>query len=156
MNFLNMNKSRSTDVLKYLLSILLFLPAGLRAQILFEDDFEDSTSFSSWTQNTDTVLSIWERGISTNLSSLYWNVPQHSAFIATNDDDCNCNKSKDQILSPVINLGGYDSLLLQFDAFFNGARHDEMLNQAWPWLVEQIALLASRNLIRTEPTDGGE
>ena len=34
-----------------------------------------------------------------------------------------------------------------WEAFFNGARHDEMLDQTWPWLIEQIAVIAAREAI---------
>lgn len=30
-----------------------------------------------------------------------------------------------------------------WEAFFNGARYDEMLDQAWPWLVDQVTALLS-------------
>lgn len=111
--------------------LLVIFPVLIHAQVLFEDNFEDSNSFSLWTQNTDTNISIWERGSAFNLSSFSWNIPQHSTFITTNDDDCNCDKSKDQILSPKIFVRGQDSLLLQFDVYFNGAFYNGVTEQAY-------------------------
>lgn len=35
-----------------------------------------------------------------------------------------------------------------WEAFFNGARHDEMLDQAWPWLVDQVLALTELKALK--------
>ncbi|MEX2595287.1 MAG: T9SS type A sorting domain-containing protein [Salibacteraceae bacterium] len=51
----------------------------------------------------------------------FWPVPLHGIFAMTNDDVCNCDKSQDRLLSPVINASGLDQLFLAFNAFQNGS-----------------------------------
>ncbi|MEZ5026083.1 MAG: T9SS type A sorting domain-containing protein [Chitinophagales bacterium] len=42
-------------------------------------------------------------------------------FAFTNDDECNCNKAADRLISPTFSLSGYTNATLSFDQAFAGA-----------------------------------
>lgn len=51
----------------------------------------------------------------------FWNVPFHGIFAMTNDDVCNCDKSKDRLILPSIDLEGVPQATVVFSAFQNGS-----------------------------------
>ena len=67
----------------------------------------------------------------------FWAVPLHGIFAMSNDDVCNCNKSKDRLTSPLIDLIGNENLNLRFSAFQNGSGGQsakvEVRAQGKPW-----------------------
>lgn len=68
----------------------------------------------------------------------FWPIPLHGIFAMSNDDVCNCDKSQDRLISPIINASGLDHLFLAFEAFQNGSggqtAHLEIKAQGLPWL----------------------
>jgi hypothetical protein len=44
----------------------------------------------------------------------------HGNFIATNDDGCDCDKSADYLIMPVLDLSNSEAAMLTFDAFYDG------------------------------------
>jgi hypothetical protein len=68
----------------------------------------------------------------------FWPVPLHGIFAMSNDDVCNCDKSQDKLISPIINASGKDRLFLGFEAFQNGSGGQtaslEIKAQGLPWL----------------------
>jgi hypothetical protein len=68
----------------------------------------------------------------------FWPVPLHGIFAMSNDDVCNCDKSQDKLISPIINASGKERLFLGFEAFQNGSGGQtasvEIKAQGLPWL----------------------
>ena len=94
----------------------------MKAQtVIVSENFEGGSFPSSWTQTTLASDGGWLYGNNTSLSSQYWPVPAHTNFVATNDDDCNCDKSNDFLQSPVIDLTGQTAVGMKVDVFFFGA-----------------------------------
>ena len=82
------------------------LPIGWTSQSLASEGFIAGTGGSSPGQAN-------ENG--------FWAVPLHGIFAMSNDDVCNCNKSKDKLTSRLIDLNGNENLNLRFSAFQNGS-----------------------------------
>lgn len=111
---------------KTLLTAASFLLAwGASTQtILFSEDFEGTTPLASWTQTTNATDGGWNSGTEAALSSQYWTISGNGTNIAaSNDDDCNCDKSNDLLQSPSINLTGVSAATLSVDVFFNGGSY---------------------------------
>ena len=90
-----------------------------QSQILTED-FNNGTSMpTGWTQNTQATDGGWKAGTSNALSSSYFSIPSTgSNIVATNDDDCNCNKSADWLISAPIDLSGISSAHVNFKMYY--------------------------------------
>ena len=98
-----------------------FLASG--GTILYKQDFEKPGSGFPYENINDTSLGIDDGYyIGTSLESnsgQVWKVPAHGRFAYTNDDKCNCDKSKDVLTFPIQSLSGQSNMYLQFDAYFN-------------------------------------
>ncbi len=99
--------------------------AALNAQtVILSENFEAGTTLpTGWTQTTLATDGGWLIGTGTSLSSTYFTIPDHTQFIATNDDGCNCDKSDDFLMTPTLDLSTYTSVFLKFDAFFYSATY---------------------------------
>jgi len=104
-------------------SLLLLISSifltGLQAQILFTEDFENGLP-TDWTIETRSTDGGWNVGSSASLSSNAYSIPANGSFniIATNDDNCDCDKSKDLLITPLIDPGANAHLFLKLDYFF--------------------------------------
>ncbi|MBT8196823.1 MAG: Omp28-related outer membrane protein [Bacteroidia bacterium] len=87
------------------------------AQTLLTEDFESGAP-SGWTQVTMSTDGGWLTGDANALSSAYWPIPTHTNFAATNDDDCNCDKSADYYIMPTQDLTTYTSVILNAEVYF--------------------------------------
>jgi polyhydroxybutyrate depolymerase len=106
--------------MKKLLSILLYLPlVGLSQTILLEEDFEGLTFPLGWTQTTNSTDGGWLLGTNTLLQSQWWSIGTHGRFIATNDDECDCDKTVDYLIMPSLDLTSLTSAVLQFQSYFD-------------------------------------
>lgn len=110
----------------------------INAQILFSENFEGALNNTTklpvnWQESGSSLDGIYSVGDSVQANFLLsqsslWKVPAHSQFVMTNDVRCSyekgigfCDKSKDRLILPLINLPTFiGSLILQFDAFFTG------------------------------------
>lgn len=94
--------------------------SGLNAQnILFSEDFE--SGIGAWTNVTLATDGGWKGGTGVGLSSQSFGIPNHTLIAATNDDGCNCNKSDDYFISPVLDLlTGVvgSSVWMKFDLYY--------------------------------------
>ncbi len=90
------------------------------AQILFQEDFESGDLPDGWGIETFATDGGWITGTPADLSSQYWDIPDNGSqyVIATNDDQCNCNKSQDVLFMPAIDLSGVGVASLAVDIFF--------------------------------------
>ena len=106
--------------------ILLFVPALLLAlgtmkaqTILYTQDMESTSGTAlptGWTQTTLATDGGWLSG--TALNSTYFGITAHTRYLATNDDQCNCNKNNDFLQSGTISLSGSTYPQLTFDLFY--------------------------------------
>lgn len=104
------------------LGMMLLSGFAMKAQTtIVSENFEGGSFPATWTQTTLASDGGWIYGNNTSLSSQYWTVPAHTNFLATNDDDCNCDKSNDFLQSPVIDLTGQTAVGMKVDVFFFGA-----------------------------------
>ena len=106
--------------MKKLLFILFCFPLiGLGQTILLEEDFEGVTFPLGWTQTTNSTDGGWLLGTNTLLQSQWWTIGAHGKFIATNDDECDCDKTVDYLIMPPFNLSTITSAVLQFQSYFD-------------------------------------
>ena len=106
--------------MKKLLFILFCFPLiGLGQTILLEEDFEGLTFPLGWTQNTNSTDGGWLLGTNTLLQSQWWTIGAHGKFIATNDDECDCDKTVDYLIMPPFDLSTITSAVLQFQSYFD-------------------------------------
>ncbi len=98
----------------------LFLIGNSFGQVVFTENFESGLP-ATWSQVTSATDGGWKNGTASSLSSTDWSISTSNStkIMATNDDGCNCNKSNDRLISPVIDLSGYTNLALSTDIFFN-------------------------------------
>ena len=58
-------------------------------------------------------------GTNTLLQSQWWSIGPHGKFIATNDDECDCDKTVDYLIMPTLDLSSLTSAVLQFQSYFD-------------------------------------
>jgi hypothetical protein len=107
----------------YALAACLLLCIGtLSAQnfaILLNENFNAGTQPAGWTRVQQPGSDGWQFGVA-SYTSQFWDIPVHpdgSLFTASNDDECDCDMSDDQLIAPMFNLTAYDSITLIFDYF---------------------------------------
>ncbi len=98
---------------------LLLIGGKVSAQTILSEDFESGLP-STWTQTTLATDGGWNAGTAASLSSTSLPIPTTNStnIVATNDDDCNCNKSADRLISPSMDLSGQTNVFLSTDIFF--------------------------------------
>ena len=79
-------------------------------------DFEDASKYKGWRTYENKNSAGWKQGVRTDLSSPGWRIADHTKFMASNDDKCNCDASNDMLVSPVFDLTNYKEAHLSFDA----------------------------------------
>ena len=113
---------------KLLFSLLAIVGiSNVNAQIIWQENFETTTGTSlpaGFTQTTLATDGGWKSGTSTTLSSSSFPFLDHTRFVATNDDACNCDKSNDVIKTPAFSTVGYSSgVYLQYEVVFAGGTY---------------------------------
>jgi len=89
------------------------------AQIIFSEEFESVTFPVDWQNISDATDGGWRFGASETLSSQYFGIASNGTRIAaTNDDNCNCDKSNDLLITKPIDLSNETSAVLKFDLYF--------------------------------------
>ena len=125
------------------LVFILFNQASAQ-NILVSADFEDGNLPPDWSQQTNATDGGWLLGVNTNLQSQYWDITDHGNIIATNDDECDCNKIADYLIMPALNLSAVSGAILQFENYFDGgslnggtevATIEYSLNNGGSWTV---------------------
>lgn len=126
-----------------LLQILLFvgLSAGIaQAQVvLWQENFDASNSLpAGWSQTTLATDGGWKVGTTSALSSQFFPITSRAGnIVATNDDQCNCNKSNDLLKLPVLDFTTAAEPFLLFDLFYAGATYQGS--------TEELYLMSSEN-----------
>ncbi len=88
--------------------------------ILLEEDFEAATFPAGWTQTSNATDGGYLLGTNTSLQSQWWSIADHGNIIATNDDECDCDKTVDYLITPPLDLTSVTSVVLQFQSYFDG------------------------------------
>jgi hypothetical protein len=110
-------------MLKRIILLLCAFCLKLNAQtILYTQSFQGAGSGigAGITQTTFATDGGWIKGDSSTLSSNVVKFRSHTIFVATNDDDCNCNKSDDKLIFPAVNLNGQNIVYFSCDYAFAG------------------------------------
>ena len=113
---------------KYLLLITLFSSLIFNAQILLEN-FETlgvNDLPMGWSETGLSTDGIYSIGRSSDINGPEIVFPEHTKFIYTNDDTCDCNKSEDRLILPSLDLSSYTEVTLRFAYFFT----DEVVGTA--------------------------
>jgi len=103
------------------LPLLLLYQVVLSQNVLLDEDFENQSFPVGWTQITNASDGGWIVGSDATLTSEYWDIAPHGNFIATNDDACDCDKSMDYLIMPVLDFSASTVIALQFQSYFDGA-----------------------------------
>ncbi len=114
----------------WVISLLIFSYLKSNTQVLYSENFETNSGYNSWTSFNESPSSYWNWGNAIESSSNHWKIPSHSLFISSNDDKCNCDKSKDIIKSPKIFIENIDTLLVKIDVFYNAGYYDGIQEKA--------------------------
>jgi polyhydroxybutyrate depolymerase len=88
--------------------------------ILLEEDFEAATFPAGWTQTSNASDGGYLLGTNSSLQSQWWSIADHGNIIATNDDECDCDKTVDYLITPPLDLTSVTSVVLQFQSYFDG------------------------------------
>ncbi|MGA0302704.1 MAG: hypothetical protein ACO3K3_01475, partial [Schleiferiaceae bacterium] len=79
---------------------------------------------SGWSQVTNATDGGFNAGSASSLSSQYFTISDPgSNILATNDDDCNCNKADEYLITDTLDLSNYSVLHVTFKSFFYGATY---------------------------------
>jgi hypothetical protein len=106
------------------LSASLVTVIGSAQTTFLNEPFNGTTIPAGWSQTTLATDGGWKFGTAAANSSEFWTIPAHDGnMAATNDDECNCNKSNDRFETPAINLATAANAILSFDYFYNGGTY---------------------------------
>ena len=109
---------------KLLLSVGIILSGYSFSQVILNEDFNGGLP-GTWTQTTLSTDGGFNAGTAASLSSQFWAISttNTTGIVATNDDDCNCNKSADRLISPAMDLSSVAAAAMTVDIFFNGGTY---------------------------------
>jgi hypothetical protein len=112
---------------KQLLSLVALFAStvvfGQGQSTIYSENFNNGIP-SGWSQVTGATDGGFLAGSASSLSSSYFTITNPgSNFVATNDDDCNCNKSDEYLITDTIDLSNYSVLHATFKSFFYGATY---------------------------------
>ncbi|MCC6461222.1 MAG: Omp28-related outer membrane protein [Saprospiraceae bacterium] len=114
-------------MVKRLLSTAFFAAMAVfaQSQTIWAENFDASTSLpAGWTQTTAATDGGWKVGTATDLSSQFFGGADRGGnVLGTNDDACNCDKSKDIVITPKIDLTGQTDIRMLFDMVFFSATY---------------------------------
>lgn len=85
---------------------------------IYSEDFESGSLPSSWNNITNASDGGWLVGDATALSSSSFPIDAHTTIAATNDDNCNCDKSNDILSTGTIDLSGQTMVFMSFASYF--------------------------------------
>ncbi|WP_431241388.1 choice-of-anchor J domain-containing protein [Flavobacterium sp. P21] len=83
----------------------------------YKMDFEDVSKYKGWRTFENKGSAGWKQGTRADLGSPGWFIDDHTKFMASNDDKCNCDEANDMLVSPVFDLTNYKEAHLSFDGF---------------------------------------
>jgi hypothetical protein len=90
---------------------------------IYSYDFNNGMP-SGWSQVTNATDGGFQAGSASSVSSQYFTISDPgSNILATNDDDCNCNKADEYLITDTLDLSNYSVLHVTFKSFFYGATY---------------------------------
>ena len=118
--------------MRFIISILFLLTTNVffSQNIILEEDFEQAVFPDAWSQATLSNDGGWLSGTNGDLQSDWWSIIPHGNFLATNDDECDCNKSEDYLILPALNFSEIDNAVLSFASFFSGENFQGSTDEA--------------------------
>ena len=124
---LNFRFQKHKCMKKLLLSLTaLFAATTAFAQgqsTIYSWDFNNGMP-SGWSQVTNATDGGFQAGSASSVSSQYFTISDPgSNILATNDDDCNCNKADEYLITDTLDLSNYSVLHVTFKSFFYGATY---------------------------------
>ncbi|MBK9637012.1 MAG: choice-of-anchor J domain-containing protein [Bacteroidetes bacterium] len=102
---------------------------------ILTEDFEGGAVPAGWSNITLATDGGWKVGNNNTLQSQSFPIAAHTLMAATNDDGCNCNKSNDVFLTPVMNLTTFTTVFMSYDCYY--------FNLAYQGLVEEAKIVAT-------------
>lgn len=103
-----------------LVAFSLICTSKAQAQnIILTADFQSGLP-AGWTQQTLATDGGWLNGNANQLQSPYWDIAPHGKFMATNDDECDCDKSQDYLIMPPFDFTGLVGAVLEFENYYDG------------------------------------
>jgi len=110
----------------------------VNGQILFSENFEQGHLPDGWEQQTLSIDDGWIFDEPNQISSTFWNIiDNNSKVAATSDDFCDCNKSEEYLITPLVSLGDTEGLFLNFEAYFE--------EKSYQGITEYASLLISND-----------
>lgn len=94
-----------------LLTLVSIISLSVNAQE-WSEDFESGSIPADWTNETDGTDDGFLVG--TDLSSAYFPIPDHTTYAGTNDDDCDCDKSNDNLITSEFGIPADETYALSF------------------------------------------
>lgn len=124
---LNFHFQKHKCMKKLLLSLAaLFAATTAFAQgqsTIYSWDFNNGMP-SGWSQVTNATDGGFQAGSASSVSSQYFTISDPgSNILATNDDDCNCNKADEYLITDTLDLSNYSVLHVTFKSFYYGATY---------------------------------
>lgn len=104
----------------FILNTVTVNPCAGTVNLPYSQDFSSNYMPACWQINSAASDGGWLIGDSTTLSSISLPFPSNGQFIATNDDQCNCDKYADFLITPNFNVAPYSAFTINFDYFFLG------------------------------------
>lgn len=114
------------------LSMIIGIISICQSQIILEENFESGVVPAEWSRTSNAYDGGWLVGAPATLSSQYWMIAANgsNAIAATNDDNCNCDKSLDYLITPALDFQGLTGVTLSFDMFFGKGTYNGFTEQA--------------------------
>ncbi len=90
-------------------------------QILLSEDFEGGLP-ADWSVETMATDGGWNATTAAAIASEYWapSTDNATGIMGTNDDECDCDKSADRLISPSIDMSMATNVFMSFDMVFGG------------------------------------
>ncbi len=85
---------------------------------IYAEDFESGSLPATWSNVTNATDGGWLVGDATALSSSSFPIDAHTTIAATNDDNCNCDKSNDILSTGTIDLSAQTLVFMSFASYF--------------------------------------
>lgn len=103
-----------------LLVLALFITVLFGYGQVLQQDFQAAGPDipASWAETGVSTDGIWSVGDAAAASSEYMTFGAHTNFAYTNDDDCNCDKSADRLITPSMDVSSYTALQMTYDYLF--------------------------------------
>ncbi|SHI97628.1 Por secretion system C-terminal sorting domain-containing protein [Mesonia phycicola] len=102
--------------------LVFILISSISISQVLDEDFEGTMGANGlptgWTETGLSTDGIWSVGDATSASSLFFSYSAHTNFAYTNDDDCNCDKSADRLITPALDLSTLTTVELTYSLYF--------------------------------------